>query len=97
MFKRRQIYILTSLARVCEACCIDAATLRGSRSRDATDARWVLVQALRGVASDADIGAMLGRTRQGVCHLRNDAARSRDRVLRTIVEEIRASNEQAKD
>lgn len=99
MFKKRGEIIRASLALVCEACCVTEAELRESRSRDATDARWVLVRMLGTKASDSDIGSVIGRTRQGVCHLRNDRARMSDAVLREVAEELGkqiASNGQAK-
>jgi hypothetical protein len=62
------------------------AILRG-RDEDASDARYVLVLHLSRLLTDADLAALLFRTRQGVGHIRrNTKKRGRWTVERNLKE-----------
>jgi len=88
MFTEKRKFFAKSLALVCGACLLPSSEVMHGRGRDASDARWVLVAVLCGTLTDTEIGRLIGRTRQGVCHIRNNVAKSRDRVLRAVAERI---------
>ena len=93
MFTSKKKIFGRSLAMVCGACCLSSEAVMHSRCRDASDARWILVNALSQMLTDTDLSILLMRTRQGICHIRNDRTRAKDTILlrlsKWLMEELR--------
>lgn len=71
MFKQQEKIYNKAVELVCEECGITADDLRFGRNRVAADARFILVCVISPYCSDNAIASKLGRTRQGICFVRN--------------------------
>ena len=70
---------------VCDECGITADDLRLGRNRIAADARFILVRVIAPYVCDNAIASRLGRTRQGVCFIRNKIT---DRSLVASIQQV---------
>lgn len=66
-------------------------TLKSSKCRRATDARYIAILLLSELMTDDEIAQLFGLTRQGVNYLRNDANRRRCRQLQQVISKLRES------
>lgn len=71
MFKQQEKIYNKAVELVCEECGITADDLRFGRNRASADARFILVRVISPYCSDNAIASKLGRSRQGVCFIRN--------------------------
>lgn len=87
MFKQQEKTYNKAVELVCEECGITADDLRFGRNRAAADARFILVCVISPYCSDNAIASKLGRTRQGVCFIRNKIT---DKSLIASIEQVRS-------
>lgn len=71
MFKEQEKIYNKAVELVCDECGITADDLRCGRNRVSADARFILVRVIAPYVCDDAIASKLGRTRQGVCFIRN--------------------------
>lgn len=87
MFKQQEKIYNKAVELVCEECGITADDLRSGCNRIAADARFILVCVVSPYCSDSAIASKLGRTRQGVCFIRNKIT---DRSLVASYQQVRS-------
>lgn len=87
MFKEQEKIYNKAVELVCEECGITTDDLRLGRNRVSADARFILVQAIAPYVCDNAIASKLGRTRQGVCFIRN---KRMDKSLSASCEQVRS-------
>lgn len=87
MFKQQEKIYNKAVELVCEECGITADKLRIGRNRIAADARFILVCIVSLYCSDNAIASKLGRTRQGVCFIRNKIT---DRSLVASIQQVQS-------
>lgn len=90
MFKIQQKLAKETIGLVAQECGIDAAQIINSYNRRAADARFVLISVLSQYLNDSEIGAILQRTRQGICFIRNNMCKARDPVLSASIRQVRS-------
>ena len=88
MFKIQQKLAKEAIGLVAQECDIDTTQIINSYNRRAADARFVLIQVLSQYLNDSEIGAILKRTRQGVCFIRNNMCKARDPVLTASIRQV---------
>ena len=85
MFKEQEKIYNKAVELVCEECGITADDLRLGRNRVSADARFILVRIIAPYICDNAIASKLGRTRQGVCFIRNKIT---DRSLVASIQQV---------
>lgn len=85
MFKTQEQIFDKAVQFVCDECRITPQELRFGRNRVAADARFILVCVISPYCSDNAIASKLGRTRQGVCFIRNKIT---DRSLVASIQQV---------
>ena len=88
MFKIQQKLANEAISLVAQECGIDTTQIIDSSNRRAADARFVLISVLSQYLNDSEIGAILKRTRQGVCFIRNNMCKARDPVLTASIRQV---------
>lgn len=90
MFIFQQKLTKEAIGLVAQECGIDATQIINSYNRRAADARFVLISVLSQYLNDSEIGAILKRTRQGICFIRNNMCKARDPVLTASIRQVRS-------
>lgn len=85
MFKRQEQIFDKAVQIVCDECRVTPQELRNGRNRASADARFILVRVISPYCSDNAIASKLGRTRQGVCFIRNKMA---DKSLLASIQQV---------
>lgn len=85
MFCQQERIFSKAMQIVCDECNITPQKLRFGRNRVAADARFILVCVISPYCSDNAIASKLGRTRQGVCFIRNKIT---DRSLVASIQQV---------
>lgn len=88
MFIFQQKLTKEAIGLVAQECGIDATQIINSYNRRAADARFVLISVLSQYLNDSEIGAILKRTRQGICFIRNNMCKARDPVLTASIRQV---------
>ena len=88
MFKIQQKLAKEAIGLVAQECDIEATQIINSSNRRAADARFVLILVLSQYLNDSEIGAILKRTRQGICFIRNNRCKARDPVLTASIRQV---------
>ena len=88
MFKIQQKLAKEAIGLVAQECDIEATQIINSSNRRAADARFVLISVLSQYLNDSEIGAILQRTRQGICFIRNNMCKARDPVLTVSIRQV---------
>ena len=88
MFKIQQKLAKEAIGLVAQECDIEATQIINSSNRRAADARFVLISVLSQYLNDSEIGAILQRTRQGICFIRNNRCKARDPVLTASIRQV---------
>ena len=88
MFKIQQKLAKEAIGLVAQECDIEATQIINSSNRRAADARFVLIQVLSQYLNDSEIGAILQRTRQCICFIRNNRCKARDPVLTASIRQV---------
>ena len=88
MFKIQQKLAKEAIGLVAQECGIDATQIINSSCRRAADARFVLISVLSQYLNDSEIGAILKRTRQGICFIRNNRCKAREPVLTASIRQV---------
>lgn len=90
MFRFQQKLTKEAIGLVAQECGIDATQIINSSCRRAADARFVLISVLSQYLNDSEIGAILKRTRQGICFIRNNMCKVRDPVLTASIQQVQS-------
>lgn len=85
MFKQQEKIYNKAVELVCEECGITTDDLCLGRNRVAADARFILVRVIAPYICDNAIASKLGRTRQGVCFIRN---KRMDKSLSASIQQV---------
>ena len=88
MFIFQQKLAKEAIGLVAKECGIDSTQIINSYNRRAADARFVLITILSQYLNDSEIGAILKRTRQGICFIRNNMCKARDPVLTASIRQV---------